>query len=792
MSNFLYHNKWHGFNHHSVPSEGYPDSAIDPIASLEFPFKGIFFSSIPISAVNLETDTLKTLRTFNSDSYGWWWYTSLTYRYSADWDRWGTVRDTAVYYLNDWNDAYHGYQFWSGYNYTPWKTVSARMFQLYNNTVEFSATDVWPLSTEGANVPVSGRGWSIALSGITWRTNVSAVNTRQKNAVPSQLTYNSDGTLFWDVSTSQVAYLTLTEDITLTATRLFNVKKGGKYTMWISLDYCPLEKMNLVFWPNTYRIQVSKFPKESSYTNNLSVIRLQPNNITRIDFVYDGSLMLGKATHYKIFLPTTDDTYFQGLGNTLRPNPWYVDGLGEPNKFILPQSNNGIRIQQISSTFTPVSAIYVAGSGVNIVYFGQGFNFFSFSLAGARWQTERDLLNTAGLTASFDRVFGNLSGADYNDSTYAINLFATPSQVTAPDIMLSAYPNPPYKFTNFNLIAIPTCLSSVDISVRSGKDRDIKSITINRLPAGLNAPIINSLPQRYNFKNERQVIFRFNRVQANTEFKIIYQSQEPINGLRPILWFDFIDSFVTTIDSNKITSIHSKPREEYILQQNTVNSKPTLCETTIYRSAYFNPAGGATPNMTLNRPLTSLDRNFPNGHLRFTQFVVIEPTLNWYPEPQVVWWMGDYRRMINGSGGYGVVLSGNKVCFGGLAVLGQTFDTEISNYTIEANKPFILTTQLNHRTPTAAIGNSSYYINGRPAGLAPGHSINISNLATSMTSFEVVYGRVPGTNKYSNFKLHTHILYDSVLNIPRISKINEYLSNKYYITEGYNSNGCTV
>lgn len=40
--NARFHNKWHRKAHHSVASEGYPDSATDPIASAEEPFKGEF------------------------------------------------------------------------------------------------------------------------------------------------------------------------------------------------------------------------------------------------------------------------------------------------------------------------------------------------------------------------------------------------------------------------------------------------------------------------------------------------------------------------------------------------------------------------------------------------------------------------------------------------------------------------------------------------------------------------------------------------------------------------------
>lgn len=65
MSRF--HSKQHKFNHHTLSSDGYPDSASDPIASSEYPFKGdfhiegnIFANSIDLSESlsSLEVDNL--------------------------------------------------------------------------------------------------------------------------------------------------------------------------------------------------------------------------------------------------------------------------------------------------------------------------------------------------------------------------------------------------------------------------------------------------------------------------------------------------------------------------------------------------------------------------------------------------------------------------------------------------------------------------------------------------------------------------------------------------------------
>jgi hypothetical protein len=48
--NARFHNKWHRRNHHSLPSQGYPDSGTDPIASPEEPFYGDFVVYNSISA----------------------------------------------------------------------------------------------------------------------------------------------------------------------------------------------------------------------------------------------------------------------------------------------------------------------------------------------------------------------------------------------------------------------------------------------------------------------------------------------------------------------------------------------------------------------------------------------------------------------------------------------------------------------------------------------------------------------------------------------------------------------
>jgi len=49
-SNARFHNKYHRRNHHSIPSDGFPDSGADPIASPQEPFRGDFHAIGALSA----------------------------------------------------------------------------------------------------------------------------------------------------------------------------------------------------------------------------------------------------------------------------------------------------------------------------------------------------------------------------------------------------------------------------------------------------------------------------------------------------------------------------------------------------------------------------------------------------------------------------------------------------------------------------------------------------------------------------------------------------------------------
>jgi hypothetical protein len=60
-----FHNKYHRHNHHSFPTAGEPDSAHDPIASKDSPFKGEFHVDGALSAVSGSINDLTVTNNFS-------------------------------------------------------------------------------------------------------------------------------------------------------------------------------------------------------------------------------------------------------------------------------------------------------------------------------------------------------------------------------------------------------------------------------------------------------------------------------------------------------------------------------------------------------------------------------------------------------------------------------------------------------------------------------------------------------------------------------------------------------
>jgi len=648
MSNAIFHNKWHSFNHYTLPLEGYPDSATDPIASKEYPFRGTFFNvisgdygftttglTITDFGSGFTTTPSVSLRTLNegdvifqpefnigvdvvtrklssftikyggitksygslvftpkngdvirirpeiflefssisaiSNSSGWEFYTSLTRNNSADWGKYFIVRDTTISLSSIWDLGFVGY--------THLRATSGKYTSVYTQTSSLSPAGVYNFfgrePVDNFNL-VGGTGWHIALSSATHRTNIGyQVDSRQKVAVPVRVFENNLRNIVWDLS-AQTVYHNLTSSNSLTARGLINPKKGGKYTMWIYVDSCPVETTNFVFDKRDYNIQLKQLDGTTRFTNN--ILALTANFVTRVDCVYDGNKMLCKATRYRIFKATDDDLYFQGTGirfvdprSFANKSPVYVNptkenvfGPGSPSDPII--GGGGINILSASNEFTETSSFYIPGTGLNFKFLNSDFRYFSYNLINAEWPSKTDLTFNKELTGSFDRVIGTLSAGDWTLPQFAINLIASPNENAVTDnILLSAYPTSayggPWELATSNIRSVVTCTSSYIIEIYSGRDRDISSMFINDIRVFPEPKFLSGMYQPFNYRNERTARIKFERIQQDYSIDVIYGPQAPLTVNGGVLWFNSMNDFtINRTATNTLTTWNNNTR----------------------------------------------------------------------------------------------------------------------------------------------------------------------------------------------------------------------------------------
>jgi len=820
MSNQIHHNKWHGFNHHTQPTLGFPDSSTDPIASFNYPFGGVFYNilenktlkagKVTISSTgsgyntppdlflsfrgtrgniikqgnfkaNLNT-ALKTITsvdiidggnytgsvfltafpkngdviiktavfgvssipyTFGSNSQDWWFYSSLTKNNSADWNLWGSVEQTVTLLFDNWQLGYEGY--------TTLIANSSNFESVYNTTRN--------LSSEKNYDGLGGTGWHIALSSITHRLNTSAINTKQKVAIPVRV-YDKDNTITW-FTTAQTVYYNVTGNYTLTAKDIFEAKKGGKYTMWLYIDRCPQEKANVVFHPDTYNISV-KTP-ESTFQSSHNVLILSARHITRVDFVYDGVKMLGRATDYFMDLPTTFDIYYRGSGiffrdpsNNRRKNPVYVNALTASNKAedIYLDRGNGTLIDILNLTQYPVtSSLYVAGSGIKMRFLGADQQYFNFNLYNATWPSVNHITKFPLLTSSFDRVIG-LSAGSWLDRAYGNNLLATPVSGDAPVQIIQKFPEPYYSLGPSNIITLKQCTSSYTIEVYSGKDRFIDNLILNESVVSKVPIKFNNKSQPFNFLNEETAVLKFERIQEDQDIEVYYSTQPTAIISNNILWFNSMDDTLFKPNTINVDEWVSNTNYDYKLKQLDVNSRPALTVDGSLRGVYLKN----NDFLTLNTPLTSLS----SANLFRTPFSTIAVVeFDSFPATSFLWWLGDFSDR-----GYGLMMRGNKMYTG----IGDTPRDVINNFIFETGKKYVITTVFNNN-------KDKIFINNRTATRLNPRSF--TNDVPVLEDYKFTLGKNPNaTSGYSDLKLYEFAFFKKALTIPEINRLNQFYIEK--------------
>ena len=234
MSNFLYHNKYHRSNHHSLPDARFPDSSSDPIASRTDPFLGVFYTAL--SGIELDTIPVdvRYLITFIEDSITTFRGLSVNTLDSI----FLTITANAITNSYDWYSAYANvFTLSSGYSLYP--VITGNVIGLsgswslgasFGTTFRQNSAKHESVYTTVYN---NSAGWPFIDT--TLRLNRIQENTRSKNFSLQKLSPVNTN-IFWNLSVQQVAYISLTGNATMKNINANNKKKGGEYYLIVQQD----------------------------------------------------------------------------------------------------------------------------------------------------------------------------------------------------------------------------------------------------------------------------------------------------------------------------------------------------------------------------------------------------------------------------------------------------------------------------------------------------------------------------------------------------------------------------
>lgn len=233
MSNFLYHSKYHRTNHHTLPTPGLPDSAIDPIASEAEPFVGPFYTffiadqgTVPLNVKYILTYNTDYVTTFSNLSVATLDSTYLTLTANAvtnsyDWYR----TRTNILTLS------------TGYSLYPYLTgtvisLSGSWNLGFSSYTTLCANSGFYESTH-TTVFINSAGWPFIDT--TLRLNIPQQNTKSKN-FSLQTIIPSDADIYWDINLQQVGFVPLTRNSLLKNINPSDKKRGGEYYLIIQQD----------------------------------------------------------------------------------------------------------------------------------------------------------------------------------------------------------------------------------------------------------------------------------------------------------------------------------------------------------------------------------------------------------------------------------------------------------------------------------------------------------------------------------------------------------------------------
>lgn len=254
-----FHNKFHRANHHSLSSLDTLDSGLDPIATIDYPFLGIFY--------NVLTNQARTF-SIETNSFDWWSAYTTVRDFSATWMLTRTYYSTTSSLSDNWNLGYRAYLYL--------QANSANFENTYATVCSFSAEWGSPylMFTNKAQE-------------YTHSKTFSGVDLKINPVYPGLSTIN------WDLNLEQVAFIRVNQNLFITNPKEDTIFQGGLYTLVFKQD-------NTLVAGNGYTVDFDtayRFSNRLSYSENSKAVHLGLSAITIIHFIAINGLMYGDVTY---------------------------------------------------------------------------------------------------------------------------------------------------------------------------------------------------------------------------------------------------------------------------------------------------------------------------------------------------------------------------------------------------------------------------------------------------------------------------------------------------------------
>lgn len=262
---FTFHNKFHRSNHHTLTGTGIVDAGLDPIATYNYPFKGIFYNTL-----------IDTKRTFNisTNSYDWWSAHTTLLGNSANWMLTRSVYSTVSSLSDNWNLGFDGY--------TTLKDNSGRYDSVFTTVCSFSAEWGSPYLMFTNKAQEYTHSKTFSGQDLILAKEIDP-DTGESTDIVGLSTYG------WNLDDQQIAFIQLVnKDIRILDPDEDTMIDGGLYTLIVKQPQNSSLTYDVLF-DNGYR-----FSNKEAFRD---IINFNAKGITIINFIAIRKQMYGDVTY---------------------------------------------------------------------------------------------------------------------------------------------------------------------------------------------------------------------------------------------------------------------------------------------------------------------------------------------------------------------------------------------------------------------------------------------------------------------------------------------------------------